>query len=740
MNIDQWSFLDYTKTAINNDRSNFDFGAQPDGKERSKASIMERVARFVVKRRGFVLAVACMLLVLSAFGYINTRVNYDILSYLPSELESVEGERYLDKDFGLASTAMVTVEGDMPTAELLKMKQDIEAVDGVTSCFWLSDVVDVTVPKEILPDDVTNMMYGKNDSTMMMVRFEESSASDKTIHAIVQIKGIMKKDCFLGGMSTILEDTKELVNQELPKYVLCAVVFSLIVLFLFLENTAVPFIFMLGIIFPVVYNFGSNVFMGEISYITQALAAVLQLGVTMDFSIFLLHRYQEEKVNKSNEDAMVSAICLTSTSILSSSLTTIAGFLAMCTMSLTLGADIGIVMAKGVALGVISTLTILPALIMYFDKIIEKRRHPVVTPHMHKVAAVVTKHPKRIIMIFVVIALVFFRAQSLTSVYYTLTDSLPQDLTGIAGTNKLDEDFGMPSFHFVIINDNMSSAQKKSLADELDNVEGIKSTLCYEKFVGGGIPESAVPDSAAELFRSNGHELMMITTEYKPGTDEMNTQVQRMNKIIKRYDADGILTGEGAMTKDLITTSAHDFNSTSVFSILAVFLIIVITFKSISIPFLLVLAIEGAIMVNLGIPYFTGSVIPFIASIVLGTIQLGATVDYAILMTTRFHEERLNGLSPHDAAATAIETCAPSIITSGLSFFAATIGLYFVSRIDLIRGLCLLISRGAIISMLVILFVLPAMLILFAPIIRKTTYHWLDDSKESVNIEVQEKS
>ncbi len=417
MNIDQWSFLDYTKTAINDDRSNFDFGAQPDGKERSKASIMERVARFVVKRRGFVLAVACMLLVLSAFGYINTRVNYDILSYLPSELESMEGERYLDKDFGLASTAMVTVEGDMPTAELLKMKQDIEAVDGVASCFWLSDVVDVTVPKEILPDDVTNMMYGKNDSTMMMVRFEEPSASDKTIRAIVQIKGIMKKDCFLGGMSTILEDTKELVNQELPKYVLCAVVFSLIVLFLFLENTAVPFIFMLGIIFPVVYNFGSNVFMGEISYITQALAAVLQLGVTMDFSIFLLHRYQEEKVNKSNEDAMVSAICLTSTSILSSSLTTIAGFLAMCTMSLTLGADIGIVMAKGVALGVISTLTILPALIMYFDKIIEKRRHPVITPHMHKVAAVVTKHPKRIIMIFVVIALVFFRAQSLTSVY-----------------------------------------------------------------------------------------------------------------------------------------------------------------------------------------------------------------------------------------------------------------------------------------------------------------------------------
>ncbi len=701
---------------------------------------MERVARFVVKRRGFVLAVACVLLVLSVFGYINTRINYDILSYLPEELESMEGERYLDEDFNLASTAMITVEGDMPTAQLLKLKDDVESVDGVTSCFWISDVVDVTVPKEMLPDNVQDMLYGKNDSTMMMVRFEQSSASDKTINAIVEIKSIMKKDCFLGGMSTILEDTKELVNQELPKYVLCAVIFSLIVLFLFLENTAVPFIFMLGVLFPVVYNFGSNVFLGEISYITQALAAVLQLGVTMDFSIFLLHRYQEEKEYKSNSDAMVSAICLTSTSIVSSSLTTIAGFLAMCAMSLKLGSDIGIVMAKGVALGVVSTLTILPALIIYFDKIIEKSVHPVITPKMHKVAGVVTKHPKRILLIFVVVALVFFRAQGLTSVYYTLTDSLPQNLTGIAGTNKLDEDFGMPSFHFVVINDEMSSAQKKNLADELDKVDGIKSTLCYEKFVGGGIPEAAIPDDIAEVFRADGHELMMITTEYKPGTDEMNAQVRQMNKIIKKYDPDGLLTGEGAMTKDLITTSAHDFNSTSVFSILAVFVIILITFRSISIPFLLVLAIEGAIMVNLGIPYFTGSTIPFIASIVLGTIQLGATVDYAILMTTRFHEERLNGLSPHDAAATAIETCAPSIITSGLSFFAATIGLYFVSRIDLIRGLCLLISRGAIISMLVILFVLPAMLILFAPLIRKTTYHWLDNSKESVDIEVQKES
>ncbi|MDO5785254.1 MAG: MMPL family transporter [Eubacteriales bacterium] len=692
---------------------------------------MERAARFVVKRRGFVLVVAVILLILSVFGYIGTRINYDILSYLPSDLESMEGEQLLEHDFNIASTAIITVEG-MNSDDLSDMEEELREIDGVTTVVGIHDAVDVTVPKDAFPEKVQDMLYGKNDSTMLLVRFEESSASDQTMDAIVQIKQIMRTDCFLGGMSAILEDTKELVNQELPKYVVCAVLFSLIVLFLFMENTAVPLIFMLGVLFPVVYNFGSNIFLGEISYITQALAAVLQLGVTMDFSIFLLHRYQEEKVDKPNDEAMVSAICKTSTSILSSSLTTIAGFLAMCTMSLTLGADIGIVMAKGVALGVLSTLTILPALLMYFDKLIEKSRHRVLVPHMGGVARFVTKHPKKILVVFVLVAAVFFRAQGLTNVYYTLTDSLPQDLTGIAGTNRLSDDFGMPSYHFVIVSDELGNNKMKNLANELDAVDGVKATLCYEKFVGAGIPESAIPDSIHDLFHAGDHRMMMITTEYKPGTDEMNEQVSSMTEIIKRYDSDGLLTGEGAMTKDLITTCDHDFNATSITSIAAVFIIILITFKSISIPVLLVLAIEGAIMVNLGIPYFTGSTIPFIASIVLGTIQLGATVDYAILMTTRFHEERLNGLAPKEAAAVAIETCAPSIITSGLTFFAATVGLNFVSKIDLIRSLCLLISRGAIISMLVILLVLPAMLVLCAPIIRKTTYHWLDNSKERV--------
>lgn len=692
---------------------------------------MERAARFVVKRRGFVLAIAVVLLILSVFGYAGTRINYDILSYLPSDLESMEGEELLENDFNIASTAIITVEG-MNTDDLEEMEEELRQIDGVTTVVGMYDALDVTIPKDALPQEAQDMLYGKNDATMLIVRFEESTASDKTMDAIVQIKQVMRTNCFLGGMSVILEDTKELINQEMPKYVVCAVLLSLIVLFLFMENTLVPLIFMLGLLFPIVYNFGSNIFLGEISYITQALAAILQLGVTMDFSIFLLERYQEEKADKPNDEAMVSAICKTSTSILSSSITTIAGFLAMCTMTLTLGADIGIVMAKGVALGVLSTLTILPALIMYFDKAIEKSRHRVLVPRMGKVARFITRNPKKILAVFVLVAIVFFRAQGLADVYYNLTDSMPQDLTGIAGTNRLSEDFGMPSYHFVIVSDEMDNSEMKSLADELDEVDGVKATLCYEKFIGAGIPESAIPDSIRELFHAGDHRMMMITTEYKPGTDEMNEQVDSMTQIIKRYDSEGLLTGEGAMTKDLITTCDRDFQMTSFTSIIAVFLIILITFKSISIPVLLVLAIEGAVMINMGIPYFTGSTIPFIASIVVGTIQLGATVDYAILMTTRFREERMHGLTPKEAAEAAVETCAPSIITSALTFFAATVGVTFVSDIDLICSLCLFISRGAIISMLVILFVLPAMLMLCEPIINKTTHHWLDNSKERV--------
>ena len=726
MNIDQWSFLDYTKTAINDDRSNFDFGAQPDGKERSKASIMERVARFVVKRRGFVLAVACMLLVLSAFGYINTRVNYDILSYLPSELESMEGERYLDKDFGLASTAMVTVEGDMPTAELLKMKQDIEAVDGVTSCFWLSDVVDVTVPKEILPDDVTNMMYGKNDSTMMMVRFEEPSASDKTINAIVQIKGIMKKDCFLGGMSTILEDTKELVNQELPKYVLCAVAFSLIVLFLFLENTAVPFIFMLGIIFPVVYNFGSNVFMGEISYITQALAAVLQLGVTMDFSIFLLHRYQEEKeLRSSNEEAMVSAICKTMTSISASSLTTIAGFLALCAMRLTLGRDIGIVMAKGVALGVICTVVVLPALILTFDKWVEKYKHRTIIPQLTRTSHFVSKHAAPIVAVFLVLLVPFVVAQQKTEVYYTLFDSLPQDLTGIVGTNKLGEDFGMTTSHFILVHDDLTATQVSDLCDELKDVDGITQVISLDSVTGPGFDTGLLPDSVTEILQSGGYKLILANSSYKTGTDAINNQLDEMNTAIKAVDPEGVITGEGAMTKDLIEVADVDFKNVNVWSILAVAAIILISFRSLSIPVLLVASIEAAISINMGIPYFTGTQLPFIASIVIGTIQLGATVDYSILMTTRYHEERSYGRTPKEATQQSLEHCSQSILTSGLTFFAATVGVAAISKMELLKSICLLISRGALISMAVILIVLPAALMLLDWIIRHTTLHWL---------------
>lgn len=686
---------------------------------------MERFSRAIVKGRHLILVAAVLLLLLSLVGVIATRINYDILSYLPEGLESMVGEQYLENDFNIASTAIVTVEG-MESYDVIDMEEEISRIDGVSSAFSVYDVLDQSIPKDMIPQEARSVVYGKNDSTMILIRFDEASASDKTMNAIVEIKKTLRKDCFLGGMSVILEDTKELVNQELPKYVLCAVLFSIVVLFLFLPNTVVPFLFMLGLLFPIAFNFGTNVLMGEISYITEALAAVLQLGVTMDFSIFLLHRYEEEKQDKSNEEAMAVAISKTFSSITASSLTTIAGFLAMCAMSFTLGTDIGIVMAKGVFFGVVSTITILPALLMRFDKVVEKYRHPTLTPKAHRLASVITAHPGVIIAIFVLVLMPFAIGNSKTDVYYTLTDSLPQDMTGITGTHKLGDDFDMPSYHFLVVDDALGNSEMKNLAKDIDKVDGVKNSICLEKFIGGGLPDSIIPQDIKDIFHAGGHRLLIVTTAYSPGTDKMNAQVSAITDILKSYDKTGIITGEGAMTKDLITTTDHDFRMVSLFSILAVFVIIMLTFQSISVPVLLVAAIEGAIYINMGMSYFTGATVAFISSIVIGTIQLGATVDYAILMTTRFHEEQNNGYPPKVAARIAVETCTPSILTSGLTFFAATVGLYFVSRIDLIRGLCLLISRGAIISMLVILLVLPSLLIVLAPVINKTSIRWLN--------------
>ena len=693
---------------------------------------MEKAARWIVRHRKAVLVIAVILLIPSVFGYLGTAVNYDILTYLPPELDSMIGETYLDEDFKTASTAMVTVE-NMPAGGLSQLKDDLSAIAGVEQVIWGGELLDSSFPAEMLPDDLQRFFYNEDGAALMIVRFSDTSASESTMDALAEMKKAVRKDCYIGGMSAILQDTRELVSKEMPLYILCAVGCCIVVLMLGLKSTAVPLLFMLGILFPIVYNFGTNIFLGQISYITQALATVLQLGVTMDFSIFLLHRYDEERECSSNEEAMVKAIMNTFTSITASSLTTIAGFLAMCTMSLTLGRDIGIVMAKGVFLGVVCTLTILPALIMTFDGAVHRYTHPTLIPRLVRTSKFVTRHYISILVVFVVLFIPFSIAQSRTPVYYTLFDSLPQDMDSIVGTNRLKEDFNMTTSHFIIVDDSLPSAGIREMSEQIGQVDGVTQVLSYEQFVGGGIPEEMIPEEIREIFHAGGKRMLLANSSLKSGSEEQNQQLDKINSIVKGFDPEGVISGEGAMTKDLIEVADQDFRNVSIASILAVFIIIALVFRSISVPILLVGAIESAILINMGIPYFTGSTLPFIASIVVGTIQLGATVDYAILMTTRFREELSHGLSVKEAVQVSVESCSQSILSSGLTFFAATAGVAAISKMELIQSLCLLISRGALISMAVILLVLPAVLIVFAPVIRKTTYHWIPE-KESVNL------
>ena len=685
---------------------------------------MERIAGGIVRHRKLVLVLAVLLLIPALMGAAATRINYDILTYLPPELDSMLGEQALENDFNLASTGMVTVEG-MPIGELLDMKAQMEEVPGVEQVFWLSDVIDPAIPREMLPEGIQQAMYGEN-ATLMLVRFSEPSASKSTMDAVAELKDLLREHSFMGGMSVILQDTKALVDQEMPLYILCAVGASLLVLFLAMESTLVPVLFMAGLLFPILYNFGTNYFLGQISYITQALSTVLQLGVTMDFSIFLLHRYEEEKQRSSDkEQAMATAIVNTFSSVTASSLTTIAGFLALCTMRLTLGRDIGIVMAKGVALGVVCTITILPSLILTFDRAVEKHRHRAVIPQLKRVSGFVTRHPGPILAVFLVIMVPFTLAQSKTDVYYTLFDSLPQDLTGIVGTNKLKEDFGMTSSHFILVDEDISDEDLKARCKGLEGVEGITQVASVSELLPSGFDAEMLPEDIAQLAQSGGKKLILANSAYKSGTDELTAQLNEMDSLIKAADPSGVITGEGAMTKDLIEIADVDFAHVNVASIAAVFLIILLTFRSVSIPVLLVASIESAIFINMGIPYFTGNQLPFIASIVIGTVQLGATVDYAILMATRFREERQRGLTPREAARTACQYCSQSILSSGLTFFAATIGVAAISRMELLKSICLLISRGALISMFVIIVILPCLLQLLDPLIRRTTLHWL---------------
>lgn len=692
---------------------------------------MNRISKFIADHAKSVIVVSLLLLIPSVIGFINTRVNYDLLSYLPQNLDSTKGEDILDKTYSDASIGIVIVEG-MENKDINILKDKIEEVDGVTTTLGLTDVLDESIPKDILPDEIKNQLYNE-DSTMFVIKFDGAPGSDSTINGISKVKKILNKQCFLSGMSAIMEDTKELAEHEAPFYVLIAVALSIVVLLISMESTVVPIIFLVSIGIGIVYNLGTNLFLGEISYITKALAAVLQLGVTMDYSIFLMHRYDEERGKWSTkEEAMTQAIKATMTSISGSSLTTIAGFLALCTMDLALGKDIGLVMAKGVVIGVICAITILPAFVLVFDKAIHKFKHKTIIPEFKKVSTLVTKHYKAFIVAFLVIILPAFFGQANAKVYYNLDETLKPDMSSIVALNKMKDNFNMTSTHFIIVKDDIKSYKMKEMTDRIENLEGVTTVLSYDKFIGPNIPEYFIPRDIKEIFKQGGYNLLLVNSEYKSASDELNNQILEMTNIVKSYDKDAMVTGEGALTKDLTTIADQDFKNVSVASIAAIFVIILIVFKSVSIPVLLVSAIEFAIFINMGIPYYTGTVIPFVASIVIGTIQLGATVDYAILLTSRFREEIRNGYEKKEAMRIAVQESAKSIVTSGLTFFGATGGVALVSDMALIKSLCFLMARGAIISMIVIIFVLPALLLVSEGIINKTTKGWKINKLDSI--------
>lgn len=684
---------------------------------------MKKFSRFISEHNKFVVIIGILLLIPSILGYAATRINYDILSYLPQNLESTQGEKVLDEVFSDASTGILIVDG-MEEKEVDKLKDGIKKINGVSDAMWMYDVLDLSVPQDILPSELSDKIYS-DDATMMIIKFNESTASESTLNAIGEIKETINDKCFLSGMSAIFKDTKDLSDKETPLYVVIAVVLSIIVLLLAMESSLVPIIFMISIGFGILYNMGTNIFFGEISYITKALAAVLQLGVTMDYSIFLMNRYDEElKKHDSRHEAMAEAINATMLSISASSLTTIAGFLALCTMDLTLGKDIGLVMAKGVFLGVICSVTILPAFVLTFDKLIHKFKHRTIIPEFNKVSSIIVKNYRIIIVIFLLTMIPAFIGQAKAKVYYNLDETLPEDTPSIVALNKMKNDFDMMTTQFILVNNDTESYKLKEMSDRIEKVDGVNAVISYDKFIGGGIPEDFIPDNVKDIFKQGGYNMILVNSSYKAASDEENNQIDEINLIVKEYDEDGMITGEAPLTKDLITVADTDFKKVSFASILAIFAIILISFKSISVPVLLVSAIEYAIFINMGIPYYTGTVIPFVASIVIGTIQLGATVDYAILMTSRFKEELNNGYETKKALEIAVKGSSKSIVTSGLTFFGATGGVALISDLELISSLCFLMARGALISMLVIIFVLPSLLLVFEKFISKTTISW----------------
>ncbi len=693
--------------------------------------MIEKMSKFIAYHPKTILLIATLLLIPSLLGYVGTKINYDILSYLPEDLDSVKGEVILDEVFGNSANAFIVVE-DMEAKDVAQIKQKIADVDGVKSVTWTDTIADISIPQSMLPDVLTDVFYSSDGTaTMLMVQFKNESASAETMSAIKQIKSIMNKQCFMSGMSAIMADTKDLVDKEAPIYIVIAVALALVALSFTMSSYVLPFVLLLALGYAVIYNMGTNIFLGSISYITQSIAAILQLGVTMDYSVFLMDRYEEElkKVDRSDKngkkEAMSKAISMTFISLAGSSLTTVFGFLALCFMSFTLGLDIGIVMSKGVVLGVASVVVVLPAMLLMFDTPIHRFKHKPHVPSFNKLSDFSVKHRKVLAIVFILLVIPSFIMKNHVNMYYDFTKALPEDMASVSSLAKLKTEFNMATTHFVIVDEDVPAYQVAQMVTEFEDVDGVSNVIALNSFLGAAISESIIPDQIKEICQKGGYRLMMINSVYGTATDEGNAQIDTLLGILAKYDPTGYITGEGALSKDLISVTSRDFVITGIISIAAIFILIAICFKSISIPVILVASIELAILINEACSLITGAEIPFIAPTIISCVQLGATVDYAILMTSRYKEELNSGKDRIDAIRDAAKASSRSIFQSALVFFCATFGVYLICNVNIVKSICAMLARGAVISAIIIMVFMPALLCLCEKIINKTSYKWI---------------
>lgn len=692
---------------------------------------MVKTGKWIAKHRILIVLIGILLLIPSVIGTIKTRINYDILSYLPESLETVKGQDVMVDEFGTGAFSMVVVE-DMPLKDVQKLKNKFEEIEHVKKVLWYDDIADISVPTSMMPKDLKNIFFA-DDSTMMLVLFDNTTSSDEAMEAVTNMRAIVDKQCFISGMSGVVTDIKNLCLQELPIYVAIAALFSFIVLEITGTSFLVPILFLLCIGISILYNMGTNIFLGEISYLTQALVAILQLGVTMDYSIFLLDSFEENKKRFPGDKnrAMGHAISNTFKSIVSSSITTVAGFAALCLMTFALGKNLGIVMAKGVIIGVICCVTLLPAIILIFDPLIEKTKHKPLIKNTNRLSGFIIRHYKIWLAVFCIGLLPAVYGNNHTKIYYNIDKSLPSTLDSNVANKKLEDTFDMSTMHIIMMDKNISNANKTTLMKDIEKVDGVKWAFGLNSVFGANVPASMIPKDVKDMLQSDEQELVFVCSKYSSATDESNSQIAAINDLVKKYDSNGMVIGEAPLMKDLQDVTDIDLVNVNVASVAAIFIIIMLVFKSISVPIILVAVIEFAINVNMAIPFFQGIELPFVASIVVGTIQLGATVDYAILMTSRYQKERRKGFGKKEAVMNAHKACALSIMTSGFSFFAATFGVAWYSKVDMIGAICTLLSRGALISMACVIFILPAMFIIFDKVICKTSIDFLGEKAKA---------